>query len=128
MVDTQAQVERVLGAITPKLRGTLEGLAGAPWDTVVAVFGLLQYDQWAAAKTLGLAEDGPIEDAETGIRPVVPTELAREVIDTLQAPMATSTLDDFRSRVRSIMVDKPDAPAADELKAAEVAEAATAAF
>ena len=125
MVDTQAEVERVLEAATPKLRDTLRGLAGAPWDTVVAVFGLLPYDQWAAAKTLGLAQDGPVEDTDSGTRPVVPTELVREVIGALQAPLATSTLSDFHDRVRLVMADPPTD---DEASTAQVAEAAGAAF
>ena len=125
MVDTQAEVERVLEAATPKLRDTLRGLAGAPWDIVVAVFGLLPYDQWTAAKTLGLAQDGPVEDTDSGTRPVVPTELAREVIGALQAPLATSTLSDFRDRVRLVMAE---APTDDEASTVQVAEAAGAAF
>ena len=126
MVDTQAEVERVLEAATPKLRDTLRGLAGAPWDTVVAVFGLLPYDQWAAAKTLGLAQDGPVEDTDSGTRPVVPTELVREV-NALQdfLESTTSTLSDFRDRVRLVMADPPTD---DEASTAQVAEAAGAAF
>jgi hypothetical protein len=56
---------------------------------------------------------------------VVPTELVREVIGALQAPLATSTLSDFRDRVRLVMADPPTD---DEASTAQVAEAAGAAF
>jgi hypothetical protein len=104
MVDTQADVEQVLEAAAPKLRRTLERLTGSPWATVVMAFGLQPYDQSRALKILGLAEDGPVEDSTSGVRPVVPTEFAKEVINSLQAPLTTSTLEDFRSRIRSIRV------------------------
>jgi len=100
----------------PKLQATLRALVGAPWNTAMAVFGLLPYDEWAGAKALGLARDGLIVDSDSGIRPVVPTELAREIIDGLQTQLATSTRKDLRysftwaitPRAESSVVDEQD--------------------
>jgi hypothetical protein len=101
--DDIDQVQRVIDALPPGLHQTLEGLAGAPWETVVAVFGLLRYDQWAAAKTLGLAAEGEVTDEETGVRPIVPTDLARLVIGSMEAPPSKLTLEDVRLNAKELI-------------------------
>jgi hypothetical protein len=97
------QVNRTIEALPGDLRETLNELADAPWETVEAVFGLLPYDQRTAATTLELAEPGELVDPETGIRPLVPTPLARGVLAKLVAPAPDMTLETFRLRAKELI-------------------------
>jgi hypothetical protein len=104
MSDTRSNVQRALEVAAPELCATLRSLAGGRRCTVVSVFGLLPYSQWAAAKMLGLAEDGPLIDLDSGTRPLVPTPLAWELISDFGSSLSTSTLLVYRDLVRAALV------------------------